>query len=199
VPTDRGREGATAAWTLVQAGALMRTAEELLVECLRTVGPDAHAGFGEDARLSLRQEEVEALHALLAELADVGDRLRVLGDCLPATGLELRYEDLREAATEDLASGVADPGRALLAARVLHLADGWPALADALRSGDAHADWHEVTVAQLLRRFRGVDATLVRSVLDDAGIGAEAPFADCLPEQLDALAAALEAHAAERR
>jgi hypothetical protein len=192
-------EPAAAAWTLVQTSALLRSADELLLTCLRVLGPEAHAGFPEDAVVALDVDAVEALHALLAELADVGDQLRVLGDCLPAAPLELRYEQLREATVADLASGVADPQRALLAARTLDLADGWPALAEALRAGEAHADWHEITVAQLLRRFRGADAALVRSVLAEAGIGEQAAFADCPPDRLDRLAAALEARGAERR
>ncbi len=199
VPIDPTSGPDSAAWTLVQTGELLRRADDLLLTCLRVLGPQAHAGFPEDAMLSLDVDAVEALHALLAELGDAGDRLRVLGDCLPAASLELRYEDLRDAAADDLAGGIADPGRALLAARALDLADGWPALAEALRAGDAHADWHEVTVAQLLRRFRGADAELVLGVLTEAGIGDDATFADCPPERLDRLAVTLEARAAGRR
>jgi hypothetical protein len=195
---DRGGELAPEIWTLVQAGALLRDADDLLLACLRITGPEVHAGFPEDAAITLDVEAVEALHELFGELADLGDRLRVLGDCLPAAPLELRYEDLRDAAAEDLASGIADPGRALLAARALDLANGWPALAEALRTGDAHADWHEIAVAQLLRRFRGAHAHLVRGALADAGIHADTTFAECPPERLDALAAALEARAAGR-
>lgn len=197
--TDRGGEPATEAWTLVQAGALLRRADELLLECLRTLGPEAHAGLPEDGVVALDVEAVERLHELLAELAEAGDQARTLGDCLPAEALELRYEDLRDAAAADLACGIAEPRRALLAARTLALADGWPALAEGLRCGDAHADWHELEIARLLRRFRGAGAELVAHVLADAGIEGDATFAACDPGRLDALAAALDAHAARRR
>lgn len=199
VTTDRGGEPATEAWTLVQAGALLRRADELLLECLRALGPEAHAGFPEDGVVALGAEGVERLHELLAELADVGDQARTLGDCLPADALELRYEDLRDAAAADLAGGIAEPRRALLAARTLDLADGWPALAEALRCGDAHADWVEVGVGKLLRRFRGAGAELVERVLAEAGVEHDATFAACDPARLDALADALDAHAARRR
>jgi hypothetical protein len=187
------------AWTLVQTTELLRSADELLLASLRMLGPEAHAGFPEDALVTLDLDTVEALHGLLAELGDVGDRLRVLADCLPAAAVELRYEDLRAAAADDLSSGIADPARALLAARTLDLADGWPALAEALRAGDSHTDWHEVTVARLLRRFRGATAEAVEDVLAAAGIAADATFAACPPERLDRLARALEAGAAEPR
>ncbi|HMJ03665.1 MAG TPA: hypothetical protein VK506_12020 [Conexibacter sp.] len=197
--TDGADEHWATSWTLVQVGALLRSSDELLLECQRIIGPAAHAGFPEDAALALDVDAVETLHTALAELGDLGDRLRVLGDCLPAAPLELRYADLRDAAAEELANGVADPGRALLAARALDLAVGWRALAAGLRAGDDHADWHELTVAHLLRRFRGADASSVGAVLIDAGIDPEATFADCPPEHLDALASALEARAGERR
>jgi hypothetical protein len=199
VAHDRMDEGGTAAWTLVQLGALLRGADELLLDGLRTLGPETHAGFPEDASVELAVADVAALQGLLAELADVADELRVLGDCLPDEGVELRYADLRDGAVADLARGMAEPRRALLAARALTLADGWPALAEALRGGDAHADWHETTVAALLRRFRGADAGLVRAVLADAGLNDETTFAACPPERLASLAAALDAHAAGRR
>ena len=197
--TDPAERPDGVAWTLVQTAELLREADELLLASLRMLGPEAHAGFPEDAVLTLDLDAVEAVHSLLAELGDVGDRLRVLGDCLPAAAAELRYEDLRAAAAEDLASGIADPARALLAARTLDLAEGWPALAEALRTGDAHADWHEITVARLLRRFRGATAAAVEEVLAAAGIASDATFAACPPERLDRLATVLEAGAADPR
>lgn len=191
--------GASTAWTLVQVGALLRDADDLLLDGLRTIGPEAHAGLADDAIVALDADQVDALRATLDALADAADRLQVLGDGLPDGPVEVRYDDLRTGAADDLAAGIAEPGRAQLAARTLDLADGWRALAEALRGSDAHADWVELTPAQLLRRFRGADAALVRRALDEARLDAETSFADCSPEHLDALAEVLDAYAAGRR
>ena len=194
-----GDAGPTTAWTLVQLAALLRQADDLLLEGLRMLGPGVHAGFAEDASLELDGDRLVGLQATLAVLADLADQLRVLGECLPAESVEIHYDDLRRGAADDLAAGIAEPSRAQLAARALPFADGWRALAEALVSADAHADWHELTPGQLLRRFRGANRQLVRSALDDAGLDEDTPFADCDPERLDALAAVLTEYAAGPR
>ena len=190
---------ATAAWTLIQIAALLRKADELLLTSIRMLGPSAHAGFEEDATLALQRDEVDAFRSLLIELADASDQLRVLGEILPETALQLDYDDLREGAAEDLGRGIAEPERACLAARVLPVADGWRALAEALRVSDVHADWHETTVAELLRRFRGADAELVDVALVEAGLDHETTFADIADDRLTTLATVLDSYAADPR
>jgi hypothetical protein len=84
-----------------------------------------------------------------------------------------------------------DEQRAILAARVLTAADGWPALAEALESSDAHWGWDATTVGSLIGAFRGAKPAEVARVFEQSGVSPDALFALCTAAQIAQLAAAL--------
>jgi hypothetical protein len=184
-----------AGWTLVQLAESVRRAERLLLDGIALVGPHAHAAMPADAAIELSADELRRLVASLAEGVEIAEQLDLLSARLPDTGLAAPYEAVRDAAAADLAEGIVDPRRVLLAARVLDVAHGWGALAASLAAGDVVSAWEALTVEQLLGRFRGADPRVVAQVVEDAELEADARFASCSPERLAALAAELRRHA----
>jgi hypothetical protein len=102
---------------------------------------------------------------------------------------------VRDAAAADLADGIVDPRRVLLAARLLDVRHGWPALAASLVAGDVVSAWGALTVGELIGRFRDADARVVARVVEEAGLRPGSRFAACPAEQLVAVAAGLRRHA----
>lgn len=186
-----GRDG----WTLVQISELVRRAEELLLDGIALVGPHAHAGMAADATIELRATEVRRVAGALTEGVEIAEQLELLTARLPGDEVVAGYEAVREAAAADLASGIVDPRRLLLAARLLDVPRGWRALADSLAAGDVVSAWGTLTVETLLGRFRGADPAVVALVAAEAGCEPGGCLAACPPEQLAALAGGLRRHA----
>jgi hypothetical protein len=192
VPDDAGRTG----WTLVQLSELVRRAEELLLDGITLVGPHAHAGMAADATIELAPDELARVASQLTEGVEIAEQLDLLAARLPRNaGIRASYEAVRNAAAADLANGIVDPRRMLLAARLLDVARGWPALAASLTAGDVVSAWGSLTVLELLGRFRNADPSLVGQIAAEAGVDQDTRFAACPPEQLEALAAGLRRHA----
>jgi hypothetical protein len=190
-PDDAGSVG----WTLVQISELVRRAEELLLDGITLVGPHAHAGIGAEATIELEACDLRRISVALTEGVELAELLELLAARLPEGPVATGYAAVRDAAAADLASGIVDPRRVLLAARVLDVAHGWPALAASLAVGDVVSAWGGLTVEALLNRFRGADRDVVALVAAEADIEASASFAACAPPQLAALAAGLRGHA----
>ncbi len=190
-PGDAGRDG----WTLVQISELVRRAEELLLDGIALVGPHAHAGMAADAKIELEAGEVRRVAEALTEGVEIAEQLELLAARLPGNGVVAGYEAVREAAAADLANGIVDPRRLLLAARLLDVPHGWGALAASLAAGDVVSAWGTLTVETLLARFRGADPAVVALVAAEAGAASGARLAECPPEQLAALAGELRRHA----
>lgn len=188
-------EAGQAGWTLVQLSELVRRVEELLLDGITLAGPHVHAGMPPDASLELTATDVRRVVSALAEGIEIAEHLDLLAARLPDGPLDVDYAAVRDAAAADLARGIVDPRRALLAARLLDVEHGWPALATALASGDATDTWLSLTVEELLLRFRGADRDQVAELLAEAGLGADARFAQTPPEQLAALADCLQRRA----
>jgi hypothetical protein len=181
-------------WPLLQLAELLRAAETLLrvgVRTLDEVGPDLPPRRTVVVPAA-RTSELRELGEALAELAG---RVQTLTERLPARDIALNADGVSACAAEDLASGIIDPVRALLAARVTAVGPGWRALARALRTGDAHAAWDRLAARDLLVRFRGADERLVRRVLAVAQLPPEEPLAAHDAPAVARLAAALEEHA----
>jgi hypothetical protein len=191
VPDGAGRAG----WTLVQISELVRRAEELLLDGITLVGPHAHAAMPAEAEIQLGADELRRAVASLTEGMEIAEQLELLAARLPDVELAAPYAAVRDAAAEDLADGIVDPRRVLLAARMLDVAHGWRALAASLAAGDVVSAWGPLTIEQLLSRFRGSDPRVVAQVLEEADLARDACFASCPPEQLAALAAGLRRHA----
>lgn len=191
-------EGGVAGWTLVQLSELVRRAEELLLDGITLAGPHTHAGMPADATIELAPGELQRVAAALAEGVEIAEQLKLLAARLPADPVLARYDAVRDAAAADVANGIVDPRRLLLAARLLDVAHGWPALAASLAAGDVVSTWDGLTVETLLGRFRGADPQLVEQVVAAAGLEHGSRFADCPAEQLAALAAGLRRHASEQ-
>jgi hypothetical protein len=192
---DEVDEAGQAGWTLVQLSEMVRRVEELLLDGITLAGPHLHAGMPPDAVLELTATDVRRVVAALAEGMEIAERLELLAAHLPDGPVDAEYEAVRDAAAADLARGIVDPRRALLAARLLDVEHGWPALATALSSGDATDTWQSLTVEELLTRFRGADRDVARALVADAGLAPDARFASAPPERLAALADRLRRHA----
>jgi hypothetical protein len=188
-------EAGAVGWTLVQISELVRRAEELLLDGITLVGPHAHAGVGGNATIELAPAELSRIAAAVAEGVEIAEQLELLAAHLPEEGVRAGYEDVRAAAAADLASGIVDPRRVVLAARLLDVAHGWPALAASLAAGDVVAAWGTLTVEALLARFRDADRALVELVVAEAGVEPGERFAACPPQRLAALADGLRRHA----
>jgi hypothetical protein len=186
--------GATG-WTLVQISELVRRAEELLLDGITLVGPHAHAGMGAETTIELSLAELRRVASALTEGVELAEQLELLSTRLPDGGVEASYAAVRDAAAADLANGIVDPRRVLLAARILDVARGWPALAASLAVGDVVSAWGGLTIEGLLIRFREADRGAVELVATEAGVELGERFASCPPEQLAALAAGLRRHA----
>ncbi len=194
-PDDAGQTG----WTLIQLAEMVRRVEELLLDGLTLAGPHLHAGMPPDAALELTATDVRRVVTALAEGIEIAEHLELIATSVPDGPLEVGYEAVRDAAAADLARGIVDPRRALLAARLLDVEHGWPALAAALGSGDAVDTWGSLTVEELLVRFRGADREVARRLVADAGLTRDARFSTASPERLAALADGLRRHAGSRR
>jgi hypothetical protein len=192
---DQTELAGRAGWTLVQLSELVRRAEQLLLDGIALVGPNAHAAMAPGATIELGPAELERVVAALAEGGEIAEQLELLAARLPGDAIVASYDAVRAAAAADVANGIVDPRRLLLAARVLDVAHGWPALAGALTAGDVVSAWDGLTVEQLLGRFRDADPQLVARVASDAGVEPEACVAACPPARLGALAEGLRRHA----
>lgn len=188
---DAGRAG----WTLVQLSELTRRAEELLLDGIAIVGLNVHAGMPPDGTVALGDAELRRVTAALAEGVEIAEQLDQLASRLPGDAVEAGYDEVRDAAAADLAAGIGDARRVLLAARMLDVTHGWPALATALRAGGVAAAWEGLTLEALLCRFRGADRPTVVRIVGEAGLTPSARWSVSRPERLAALAAGLNRHA----
>ena len=173
----------------------MRRAEELLLDGITLVGPHAHAGMPSEATIELGADGVRRVAASLIEGVEISEQLELLAARLPDEAIEAPYDAVRDAVVADLAGGIVEPRRALLAARLLDVPSGWDALAASLAAGDVVSAWGGLTVEELLGRFRGADPRAVAQVVEEAGLEPGARFAACPAERLAALAAGLRRHA----
>jgi hypothetical protein len=194
--SEFAEDAGAAGWTLVQISELVRRAEELLLDGITLVGPHAHAGMAADATIELSPNEVRRVATSLTEGVEIAEQLELLAAHLPEdAAVEAGYAAVRDHAADDLANGIVDPRRVLVAARLLDVAHGWPALAASLAAGDVVSAWGTLTVELLLGRFRDADRQTVQVVVAEAGMEVGTRFATCPSEQLAALAAGLRRHA----
>ncbi len=183
---------AAPAWQLVQIAELMRRAEHLHLGAMRLLPSEARAELPADSSATITAAEIEQLAARAAESAEIAEQIRLLAQRLPDEDVEIAYDDVREAAAADLAQGILDHERVLVAARVLDVAAGWPALAEALRVVDIRDSWTGWTPRRMLSAFRGAGEQLVNLALQLAEIPPESDYADCTAEQLARLASAID-------
>lgn len=192
--TDADDDAGQAGWSVVQLSELVRRAEELLLDGVTLVGSHAHAGMRPDAAIELGAAEVRRLVATLAEGVEIAEQLELLAARLPDRPVMADYAAVRDAAAADLANGIVDPRRVVLAARLLDVAHGWSALAASLTAGDVVSAWGSLTAEMLLGSFRGAESQDVARVCEEAGVELGTRFSTCPPEQLVALAARLRRH-----
>jgi hypothetical protein len=183
---------AAPAWQLVQIAELVRRAEELHLRAMNVLPPEARAEISEGAVATMPAVEIERLATAAAEGAEIAEQIRQLAQSLPDEDVEIAYEDVQEAAAADLARGMLDAERVLVAARVLDVATGWPALAETLRVVDIRDSWTDWTPRRMLSAFRGAGRQLVTLALQLADIPPETAYADCTAEQLARLADSID-------
>lgn len=178
---------------------LVRRAEQLHLAVLHVLPSEASAEISEGATATMAAAEVEEIASHVGEAAEIAEQIRQLAHGLPDGDVEIVYEDVREAAAAALAHGVLDPERVLLAARVLDVRTGWPALAEGLRAVDIRESWTGWTPRGMLSAFRGAGRQMVGRALELAGIPSDTAYADCTPEQLERLAQGIDALGRDRR
>lgn len=179
-------------WRLVLIAELLRQVEQLHLEAMRLLAPETCAEIADGTVATMAAAEIEQLVATLADGAEMGEQIRLLAQVLPGEDIEIAYEDVRDAAAVDLAAGVLDPERALIAARVLDVGTGWPALAEGLRALDVRDGWGARTPRALLSEFRGAGRQLVAQAAQRAGLVPERTFEECSAEELARLADAID-------
>jgi hypothetical protein len=180
------------AWRLVLIAELLCHVEQLHLVALRLLAPEARAEMPEGTAATMAAAEIEQLVATLTDGAEIAEQVHLLAQALPDEDIEIAYEDVRDAAAADLAGGLLDPERAFVAARVLDVGTGWPALADGLRTVDVHESWTDRTPRALLSAFRGAGRQLVRRAVQHAGLAPERAFDECHADELARLADAID-------
>lgn len=166
------------AWACVQISDLLRRASDDVRYATKTLDLDPTDLPAHLERTMLCSEADRLKHALLT-IAEIAEQLEHLAERLPADeDIRIAGEDISAEAAADLANGILDPRRALLAAEILDRRTGFGALAEGLRCTEAHASWTDETVEDVLSRFRGVDPLLVRDILNDTGLPTGTSFAD---------------------
>lgn len=184
------------AWACVQIGDLLRRAGDEVRHATTALDLDP-VYVSPDLEHTIPGAEADQLKRMLLGIAELGEHLEHLAEKLPADDdIRITGDDISTEAAEDLANGILDPNRALLAAEILGRQAGLGALSNALLRSEAHAAWTEVTVEDLLSRFRGVDPLLVREILSDTRLAPSVSFADLDAADAARLAAAL-AHFAD--
>jgi hypothetical protein len=151
-----------------------------------------------DTITQIPHDRVAAIATIADDVAQLAMRAQSLGEVLHGRPLEVAYLDVAADAAADLADGVADPQRAMLAAQLLNFPEGWRALADCLRTVEVHETWHGVTVGTMLSAFRGVSPQLARQAAATANLAPGTEFTACSPDDIARLATALESIAAQR-
>jgi len=176
------------AWGLVQIAELVRRAEQTHLAVMRLLPGEARADLPEHASASMTGAAIQELQDLVAEGAEIVEQVGDLARSLPAEDVAITYEEVRSAAAADLAEGILDAERVLVAARVLDTEIGWPALAEGMRAVDIRESWTGSTPCATLCAFRGADRPVVKRALRLAEIPWEAGYHDCTADQLARLA-----------
>jgi hypothetical protein len=184
-------EEASAAWDLVQLTELLRAAEACSDEVLRTLR-NIDTEIPEGGRVARDADVLAHLKGTLNDYAQLAEHAAALAERLPDTGIEVHYKELAGAAAHDLAEGILDPVRVRWAAELLDYRVGWRALAEGLRASDAHGGWGDLTLQDLLTRFRRARVTHVRELTASTDVTPATEFAECTPPQIALLAASLD-------
>jgi hypothetical protein len=185
----------TPAWRVVQIAELVRASEELLLQALRHLDPDARTGMPDDGAWTLSGEDADDLRTLLIKHHDIAEHLHMLAERLPEHGVTATYGDVRDGAADALADGILDPALLTMTTRALDVQTGWVALATSLASTDVRASWSDLEIGELLGSFRHADRRLVRRVLDEAQVEPDARCDELAPERAARLASVLHTHA----
>jgi hypothetical protein len=185
--------GSAYPWWLAQIAELLRRSEQHHLRALTLLnGVDSE--IDEQHTVVLTGAETAELETIGSELLGLAEQLHGLTAELPARAIEITYPSIAARAGADLAAGIIDLERARLAASLLHVHDGWPALAHALTQSDAHLAWEDTTFIEFLTSFRLAHGLLVRRVLDAERLDPDTTFADSEPQTIARLATALEEH-----
>lgn len=181
----------TPAWTLLQALELLRRIDEHV-----SAEFTFHNERGEPIVTSAAT--IAVLKQTAAELIDESTQLENLVERLPDAEVRVTAANVQAGASRQLAEGIIDVRTTLLAASVLPVTIGWPALARALRRSDAHRFWNATTVVDLLSRFRGARTEAIDRVLEQAQVDGSAPWVELAARTVDRLAEILSTAADAR-
>jgi hypothetical protein len=182
-------------WRLLQLAELLRAIElreDRALTILREVVPTVRPTFA----LTLKRAQIDELRHRVAELAQLAEQAEAHVEALPHLPIPIAYRDLRISAERVLRqSGTLDSTVVLIAARLLDRRTGLRALADALRAGDAHSFWEDMSVGGVVTAFRDVSPQLARRIATAAGLAPGTQVAECGPDGIARLADQLDRHA----
>ncbi len=184
-------------WILVQVADLMRSLEAHTDAGLRKL-TDLDGELQSGAEVTVDRESLGQLRDAVGEVVQRAERAEQLLDALPADPILANYQTVADAAARDLAEGILDRETARLASTLLTWRQGWPALAESLRTTDVFHAWNDTTVADVLGAFRDVSPHLVRLIATRAALAPGTELSSCTTEQIAQLAGQLERHAGSR-
>jgi len=186
-----------AGWTCVELADRLTRTNAHSAQALDVIGADLVERLLDGDEIALSAHDVARIADLAGELAELGELTTDAAGRFPLEGIRFTVEDVQVTAADDLANGIVDPDRALLAARVLDFARGRTALSQALVTTDTHKLWGEVTVEVMLARFAGSDFATAHELAAEADIPPDRAFAEATTEETARLAEALARYATE--
>ncbi len=134
---------------------------------------------------------IQEMRRAVDEVGELVDSIEHSFAALPDdVDVQADADAVARAAASALEDGIADPERALHAARWIGLLDGLRALVRMLHSTDAYRLW-DVPIARFLAAFRGADVRMARAVAAEASL-ADARFADLTAPDVRRLVVVLE-------
>ncbi len=180
-------------WVALQLADLLHSVEERLGSAVSVVSVvDADGDFSD---VVLRAHDVVRVKEAATEFVEHASWILALAEQLPDGDLEVSHSDLVEAAALDLATGIIDPARVLLAMGVMPMGTAWRALALALRTTDFQTAWGDLTLGRVLNAPFDGQPQLAERVLAITDLRDDDAFSSCDETSLERLATALEAHA----
>jgi hypothetical protein len=185
---------AAPSWVLVQLSELLRRIE-LANDRALTVVYRADDGLDEVSSLTVRAEQLADVDAEVHEIAQLALRAEQLAEALPRADVTVTYGEVATDAAQEISEGtMLDVDRVLLAARLLDAEPGLRAFVTCFRQSDVHTAWEGTSIADILGSLRGVTPEVVRAIAASAGLSPDDEIAACEPDEIAALASAIEAH-----
>jgi hypothetical protein len=188
-------------WQLVQLRQLATDASATAAAIEQALAPIDLDALRHGADIEIHADACNAAVDAILTLHDIAYAIEQIGGSFrPPTGaLTTNATSIEAKAEATLASESDDPALVLLAARLLRIDRGSPALAAGLTSSaERHAAWGDLSVGTLLTAFREGDETLVGDLCETTDVDADSHWSDVDDEQIKRIADLLRSVARAR-